>query len=231
MIKCFEIFLPVVRGNLNLLEDLAYDFCRRQAQQRVVYTEARYSPHLFAEGAQLNQDSNTNIDDNDSENPATTNVAAASHLLLLHRAEEVLLSITKGLRRGSSDFGITVHQILCAITWRPDWAMHVVDLAEKYRHDMPCAVVGVDIAAGEEHFDQEKYPDLFQPHYDMMQRAKSLRIPITLHAGEVGLAENVTKAVHDYGATRIGHGYCMLPATRKMLSHLNQAAIILYSLI
>ena len=48
MLTCFEFFLPVVRDNLEFLEDLAYDFVKRQHEQNVVYTEVRYSPHFFA---------------------------------------------------------------------------------------------------------------------------------------------------------------------------------------
>ena len=47
-----------------------------------------------------------------------------------------------------------VNQILCCITWRPDWADEVIELANKRRNNYPCAVVAVDIAAGEEHFDK-----------------------------------------------------------------------------
>jgi Adenosine deaminase len=50
MLNCFEVFLPLVRGNIQLIEELAYDFCQRQWEQNVVYCEVRYSPHLLAEG-------------------------------------------------------------------------------------------------------------------------------------------------------------------------------------
>jgi Adenosine deaminase len=50
MLNCFEVFLPLVRGNLELIEQLSYDFCQRQWEQNVVYCEVRYSPHLLAEG-------------------------------------------------------------------------------------------------------------------------------------------------------------------------------------
>jgi adenosine deaminase len=49
MLNCFEIFLPLVRRNLSLLEQLAFDFCQRQWEQNTIYTEVRYSPHLLAE--------------------------------------------------------------------------------------------------------------------------------------------------------------------------------------
>lgn len=55
MLNCFEVFLPIVRGNLVLIEQLAYDFCQRQWEQNVVYCEVRYSAHLLAEEfAELN---------------------------------------------------------------------------------------------------------------------------------------------------------------------------------
>ncbi len=47
-----------------------------------------------------------------------------------------------------------MNQILCCIAWRPDWADDVIDLANDMKNNFPCAVVGVDIAAGEEHFDK-----------------------------------------------------------------------------
>src|SRR5204862_1358445 len=36
--------------------------------------------------------------------------------------------------------------------------------------------------------------------------ARKLEIPITIHAGEGGCAENIRDAVFTHGATRIGHG-------------------------
>mmetsp|Transcript_11399 Transcript_11399/g.18899 ORF Transcript_11399/g.18899 Transcript_11399/m.18899 type:complete len:427 (+) Transcript_11399:84-1364(+) len=182
MIKCFEIFTPLVRGNLQLIEDLAYDFVRRQAEQRVVYTEARYSPHLLAAGASLT--GNDPVD-----------------------ARPVVDAVTQGLRRGSTDFGIVVNQILCCICWRPDWADDVVELASKRRDDFPCAVVAVDIAAGEEHFDAANFQHLHEPHLRAMKKAQRLNVNITMHAGEVAGGENVLAAIRQYGATRIGHGY------------------------
>lgn len=44
---------------------------------------------------------------------------------------------------------VQVNQILCCINWNPEWADSIISLAEMKRDDYPCAVVGVDIAAGE----------------------------------------------------------------------------------
>jgi adenosine deaminase len=187
MIKCFEHFIPIVRGDLHFIETLAYDFVKRQASQNIVYTEVRYSPHLLAEGGDY---TGTNEVD----------------------AEPVIDAITKGLRRGEMEFGVKVNQILCCIAWRPDWAHDVINLAHARRDNHPCAIVGVDIAAGEEHFDKEtshfpkvNYPQL--DHEDAFQKAKDLNLNITIHAGEVGTTEFIERAVKDYGASRIGHGY------------------------
>jgi adenosine deaminase len=60
MLNCFEVFLPIVRGNLQLIEQLSFDFCKRQWEQNVVYCEVRYSPHLLAEGFLLDKYENEN---------------------------------------------------------------------------------------------------------------------------------------------------------------------------
>jgi adenosine deaminase len=92
-------------------------------------------------------------------------------------------------------------------------------MATKHRNDFPCAVVGVDIAAGEEHFNEHQFTDLFHPHYAMAQEAKKRNIPLTLHAGEVTTdeaRENVRRSILEYGACRIGHGYRMADCGETM---------------
>ncbi|CAB9516965.1 Adenosine deaminase [Seminavis robusta] len=227
MLTCFEIFLPLVRGAPQpawlLLEELAYDFCRRQWEQNVVYTEVRYNPHLL-----MHEDKGTSgsYDMNDKKlSPQEGDSAMSAEEQRKQSAREVVQAITRGLRRGSADFDIVVNQILCAINWRPDWAWDVLELTKEFRHEHPCAVVGIDIAAGEEHFDKTKFPQLYQPHFDMMQKAQVLGIPVAIHAGETpnGI-EHVRQAIathHDpvqkgYGAKRIGHGYRMTESLELM---------------
>ena len=174
MLLCFEFFFPLVYGNFELLEHLAYDFVRRQWEQNVIYTEVRYSPHLLA------------------RDPRKAHWA-----------------VTNGLRRGLAECPpgeITINQILCAINFHPEWATDIVDMAQEFRQDFPCAVVGVDIAAGEDHFAEDSA--FHHAHLDMCRRAKELGINITLHAGETPASDyNVATAIRVYGAKRIGHGY------------------------
>jgi adenosine deaminase len=197
MLNCFEIFLPILRRNLDLLEQIGYDFVQRQWEQNVMYTEVRYSPFLLAEEFNSTQP-------NDAESTDRTREPVS--------AEDVFRAVTRGLRRGCSKFHVTVSQIVCAITWRPDWAEPSLDLAYAHKDSHPCAVVGIDIAAGEEHFDSARFPHLHQPHYRMIQRAQQLGIPITMHAGEATdlAARNVEQSILAYGAARIGHGYRMV---------------------
>jgi len=223
MLTCFEIFLPLIRGAppaLFLVEELAYDFCKRQWEQNVVYTEVRHCPHLLMReddktlSGSFDMDTN-DVDDNDAGiNSEYQKRKEQKHRSRLESARKVLQAITRGLQRGCSDYNIVVNQILCCINWRPDWAWDILELAQEFRRGTPCGVVGIDIAAGEEHFDPKTFPDLYQAHYDVMQKAQALDIPIAIHAGETpnGL-EHVRKAVKKgpggYGAKRIGHGYRM----------------------
>lgn len=172
MLNCFEFFLPLVYDNFVLLEELAFDFVRRQFEQNVIYTEVRYSPHLLS-----------------TKEP-----------------KKAFDAITKGLRRGCEQFSVTVNQILCAICFFPDWSKDIVTLADEHRQDFPCAVVGIDIAAGEAHFmDDSPYR---QGHYEMCRLAQELGLNITIHAGETPDSEqNVQTAIEKYGARRIGHAY------------------------
>ena len=186
MMNRFQYFLPLVQSHLDRIERLAFDFCARQREQHVVYTEVRYSPHLLL-----------------SESDATVT------------ADDVVQAVTRGLRRGCATYHVTVQQILCAISWRPEWALPTLELALAYRENdgsstHSCGfVVGVDIAAGEEHFLQDGNSN---DNLIMAQRAHAAGIPITLHAGEVpeGGAQHIQQAVLQYHAQRIGHGYRMV---------------------
>jgi adenosine deaminase len=122
-------------------------------------------------------------------------------------AQKAFQAVQHGLRRGCTRFPtVMVNQILCAINFAPQWSSEIVDMATEYRNDYPCAVVGIDVAAGEDHFDA-KSPS-YDAHLSMCKKAQQLGINITMHAGETpDSSQNVPSAVHNYGATRIGHGY------------------------
>jgi adenosine deaminase len=114
--------------------------------------------------------------------------------------EDAVVAALEGLRRGQRDFGIRCGLILCcyrSITLQQN--IDTVKLAQKYRQQ---GVVGIDLAG-----DELQYPAA--PHGEAFALARKLEIPITIHAGEGGKAENIREAVFDYGATRIGHGVAL----------------------
>jgi adenosine deaminase len=71
----------------------------------------------------------------------------------------------------------------------------VIDLAINHR----AQICGVDLAGNEHEFPPHLFTNVFA-------RAREAGIPITIHAGETGSAENIRCAVDQLGATRIGHG-------------------------
>jgi adenosine deaminase len=265
MLTCFEIFLPLVRGApphfaMFLLEELAYDFCRRQWEQHIIYTEVRYCPHLLMMMQQHHDENEANNKANNKENNKDGDSLdtmkkngddekstacsdddkdkdnSQQQQRRQQSAREVIDAVTRGLRRGCTDFDIIVNQILCAINWRPEWAGDILALACEFRNNeqqQPCGVVGIDIAAGEEHFDRHKFPHLYQQHFDMMQQAQTLGIPVAIHAGEtLNGIDHVRQAVATYqdpvqpgyGAKRIGHGYRMTESV-ELMQHLAKEKI------
>lgn len=174
MLDCFSRFLPCVRGDMQSVEEMSYRFVCAQARENIAYTEVRYSPHLLMDGEYFAEGGGD--------------------------PEPAIAAVTRGLRRGCTEHGIIVNQIICCITFQPSWSMSIMQLAEKYRSAYPCAVVGVDSAAGEVGDDPAGHAEAFQ-------KAKDLGLKVTVHAGEVSGPQNVLHAAFDFHAARVGHGY------------------------
>ena len=117
--------------------------------------------------------------------------------------DKVMAVVTAGLLAGCREFGVEVKQILCCLDLNPEWSVDIVNLAANHRRGR-CGVVGVDIAGGEGHFGQHQ-----DPHREAIDLARAAGIRVAMHAGEVGGATNVRKAVEHFGAVRVGHGYAL----------------------
>lgn len=92
-----------------------------------------------------------------------------------------------------------------------------------HRNNFPCAIVGIDVAGGEEWFPKPTQspvetptpgvdsvaltPDLHTAHVAALKRAQELKLNITIHAGEDTNYTNIAEAIFEHGAKRIGHGY------------------------
>ncbi|GIY31443.1 adenosine deaminase, partial [Caerostris extrusa] len=47
-LKLFAIFSPILVGDAEAIERVAYEFCADSAKQGVLYSEVRYNPHLLS---------------------------------------------------------------------------------------------------------------------------------------------------------------------------------------
>ncbi|XP_041046295.1 adenosine deaminase-like isoform X1 [Carcharodon carcharias] len=185
----FSYYMPVIAGDREAIQQIAYELVEDKAKEGVVYLEARYSPHYLA---------NCNV------HPIPWGQTEGDI-----SPDEVVNLVNQGFRRGQCDFGIKVRSILCCIRHMQAWSPEIVELCKKYRND---GVVGIDLA-GDELMDTESYPG----HVQAYEMAVKCGIHRTVHAGEVGPPKVVREAVDILKAERIGHGYVTIkdPALYK----------------
>jgi adenosine deaminase len=184
------IVLASIRAEgLGALEDFALHFARRQRASNVIYTEVRWCPHLLLE---------------------PTVLGASDGEVRYAAARDVLEAVARGLRRGESEFpGLRLRQILCCLDFMPHVSADIARLLREVGRD--CGCVGIDVAGGESHFG---LPLSESPILQAVKDACAAGFGSTIHAGEDkntgGAASNVAVAIHEYGASRIGHGYLTL---------------------
>ena len=195
----FPLSMAIVKAavraeGLAPIEELAFLFAKRQHESNAVYTEVRYNPHLFLEQEQL-------ADSGEARYAA---------------AKAVVDAVSRGLRRGEREFNVTLRQMLCCIDFAPEWSDDCARLLKEVGRAR--GLVAIDVAAGEGHFSAADGVTL-----QAVRAAKAAGFGVSIHAGEDpnsgGTAANVRRAIEDYGATRIGHGYALLtdPALVEMV--------------
>ncbi len=124
---------------------------------------------------------------------------------LLHTAngmsiESVIEAVWSGLSRGEQAFGTIARAVvICLRSHDEKRNGEVIEAAAAWRGR---GVVAVDLAGDEASFPPEQFEGLFG-------LAHGLGLPVTIHAGEAGGANNVRVAIEKLGATRIGHGVRM----------------------
>ncbi|VDK18596.1 unnamed protein product [Anisakis simplex] len=185
MLTPFDIFLPVMVGDKDAIERVAYELCEDQSKVGVIYFEARYSPHLL---------SNT-VDNLTAKSPAG---AFKGKGPLEPRG--VIEAVKRGFDRGETAFGVKARSILCCICGYPDWNNEVLELAKS---SSLLGVVGIDVAGCSQGADEQYEPNIL----GVFQTAAKLGIHRTMHAGESGGVKEVVKAIDEMKAERIGHGY------------------------
>ncbi|WP_028550557.1 adenosine deaminase [Paenibacillus sp. UNC451MF] len=120
----------------------------------------------------------------------------------LHRrkgltAEAAIRSVIDGLRRGEKEYGVRAKVIaICMRNHSSEENLEVVEAAGRF---IGKGVAAIDLAGDEAGYP----PQLFR---DVFAASRARGIPVTIHAGEAGGADNVYEAVTHLGAVRIGHG-------------------------
>lgn len=129
------LYFSQFRGDLNAIEQMAYEFCEQKAANNVVYAEARYCPHLLMPN--LSQEANflSHAKNNSNHQP--------NHQITCRAIVE---AVNKGLQRGEADFGIVVRSILSCIRGKPEWSKEILELCVQFKDK---GVVGIDIAGDE----------------------------------------------------------------------------------
>jgi len=130
--------------------------------------------------------------------------------------ESVVSAVCEGRDEAGSEYPVRVGLIV--IVGREldiQKGQRVIDLALRNRSK----ICGVDLAGDEHGFP----PHLFR---DVFARAREAGVPITIHAGETGSAENIRYSVEELGATRIGHGIAAIHDA-SVVSLLKEREIVL----
>lgn len=120
----------------------------------------------------------------------------------LHRVKglsvpEVIEAVIRGLTKGELTYRVKARAIVCCMRHQPtELNKEVVHAASTF---LGKGLVGIDLAG-----DESAYPTyLFR---EVFQLANKYELPVTIHAGEASGSENIKEAVHNLGASRIGHG-------------------------
>jgi len=178
----FIEYMPVICGDPDAIERIAYELCETQAKNGVLYFEARYCPHFKSNTVQHN----TPVQLYREKGDVTP--------------EDVVRCVNRGFSRGETDFGIKARSILCCIRTHPAWGMEMVELCDKFRNE---GVVAIDIAGSPHGYGEQPQEHDIQ----VFEEAKRRGIRRTVHAGEAGTAEDVRDSIAKLHAERIGHGY------------------------
>ncbi|MCU6707209.1 adenosine deaminase [Paenibacillus sp. J5C_2022] len=120
----------------------------------------------------------------------------------LHRerglsVRDAIRHVVEGLRRGEVAFKVKARCI--AICLRGHDKVRNMEVIREAAEFYGQGVVAVDLAGAEAAYP----PGLYEEEFHL---ARQLHMPVTIHAGEAGGADNVETAINVLGASRIGHG-------------------------
>lgn len=112
---------------------------------------------------------------------------------------QVVAAVTRGLAAGERDFQVKANALLCGM--RHESIDSVLTVVNLFADGDLTHLAGFDLAGAE----VDGFPKHFAP---VLEKVKENQIPLTLHAGECGCAQNILGAIKA-GASRIGHGVAL----------------------
>lgn len=113
------------------------------------------------------------------------------------KADEVIKAALEAVKYGRKKYGVISNLILCAMRHEPsEKSKELVNIAKDF---LGMGVSAVDLAGNEADFPPEIHKEAFH-------MAKYYGLHRTVHAGETGNPENITKSINILNAERIGHG-------------------------
>ena len=182
-LECFQMFLPVIQGNPDALERLAYECVEDQYNNRVAFFETRVAPFFLLRnsGGDLDFD--------------------CIQTCCVH---DVVDAILMGLERGEKDFGVKSTLIFCNLRGQTQWLQPLTKLIRHYKSNPK--IVGIDMAGNENLAWSTEELELTKEWYRV---ARSLGYGCTFHAGEQGMVQNIERALDEIKSHRIGHGYAL----------------------
>ena len=186
-LSVFELFLPVIQGDYDAIERIAYEAVEDHYNNNVAYFETRFAPHLLLPAGEPSSD------------------ACCQQVSCLH---DVIDAVLDGLDRGERDFGVKSGLLLCALRGRSDWLLSLAKVLKHYQFHP--RLRGIDMAGNENLPWSTEELELTKNLY---RTARALGYGCTFHAGEQGMTQNIAKALDEIKTTRIGHGYALFKDT------------------
>jgi adenosine deaminase len=111
--------------------------------------------------------------------------------------DEAMRRVIAGLLEGERRFGVSARAIaICMRHQDEERNLAVVEAAARL---LGCGLAAVDLAGDESRFPTAAFRRVFE-------RAASLGLPATIHAGEAAGPDSIREAIEGLGAVRIGHG-------------------------
>lgn len=210
----YKFLCSILKGNYAGIKRIAYELCKTQFENKVLYTEVRFNPYLLSNifhnsslhslpedeygeiiednPSNVNKYKNTKMDDDNPDNK---------------ELEIIIECVINGLNEGCKQFGIYVYPIISCLRYRPDLSNTLVNLAFKYRDQRQhtCNIVGLDLFAGHELLYHSRL------HFHSMQRrCKALDIKTSVHCGDSFdlQGKGILNALHQLNPYRIAYVLC-----------------------